>query len=70
MGDKINTPLYEQHARVTPDGKYLFFWKGDVKTREDGSRYAVGSPYWVDFIQLKKELLEIAINKSTPNTYK
>ena len=48
MGDKINTPLYEQHARVTPDGKYLFFWKGDVKTREDGSRYAVGSPYWVD----------------------
>lgn len=57
MGDKINTPLYEQHARVTPDGRYLFFWKGDVKVREDGSRYAVGSPYWVDFIQLKKELL-------------
>ena len=48
MGDKINTPLYEQHAIVTPDGKYLFFWRGDVKTREDGSRYVVGSPYWVD----------------------
>jgi len=48
MGDKINTPLYEQHARVTPDGKYLFFWKGDVKVREDGSRYVIGSPYWVD----------------------
>ena len=48
MGDKINTPLYEQHARVTPDGKYLFFWKGDVKNREDGSRYVIGSPYWVD----------------------
>lgn len=48
MGDKINTPLYEQRARVTPDGKYLFFWKGDVKVREDGSTYVVGSPYWVD----------------------
>ncbi|WP_282079162.1 hypothetical protein [Aquimarina algiphila] len=47
MGDKINTPLYEQHARVTPDGKYLFFWKGDVNVREDGSRYVIGSPYWV-----------------------
>jgi len=48
MGDKINTPLYEQRARVTPDGKYLFFWKGDVKYREDGSRYVVGSPHWVN----------------------
>jgi hypothetical protein len=48
MGDKINTPLYEQRARVTPDGKYLFFSRGDVKVREDGSRYVIGSPYWVD----------------------
>ncbi|MFD2562316.1 hypothetical protein [Aquimarina rubra] len=48
MGDNINTPLYEQHARVTPDGKYLFFWKGDVKVREDGSNHVIGSPFWVD----------------------
>ncbi|NQZ24299.1 MAG: hypothetical protein HRT53_19900 [Colwellia sp.] len=48
MGDKINTAHYEQRAKVTPDGKYLFFWKGDVKHREDGSRYVVGNPYWVD----------------------
>lgn len=48
MGNKINTPLYEQRPKVTPDGRYLFFWRGDVKTREDGSRYVVGSPYWVD----------------------
>jgi hypothetical protein len=48
MGDEINTPLYEQRPKVTPDGKYLFFWQGDVKAREDGSRYVVGSPYWVD----------------------
>jgi hypothetical protein len=48
MGDKINTPLYEQRPKVTPDGKYSFFWKGDVKIRKDGSRYVEGSPYWVD----------------------
>ncbi len=48
MGDKINTPHYEQRPKMTPDGKYLFFWKGDVKHREDGSRYVVGNPYWVD----------------------
>ncbi|ALU42714.1 hypothetical protein [Pseudoalteromonas rubra] len=47
MGNKINTPLYEQRPKVTPDGRYLFFWRGDVKTREDGSRSVVGSPYWV-----------------------
>jgi len=48
MGDKINTALYEQRPKVTPDGKYLFFWKGDIKYREDGSRYVEGNPYWVD----------------------
>ncbi|TJY36132.1 hypothetical protein E5167_08655 [Pontimicrobium aquaticum] len=48
MGDKINTAAYEQRPRVTPDGKYLFFWRGDKKAREDGSSYWVGSPYWVD----------------------
>jgi hypothetical protein len=48
LGDKINTPLYEQRPKVTPDGKYLFFWRGDIKTREDGTRYVLGNPYWVD----------------------
>ncbi len=48
MGDEINTARYEQRPKVTPDGKYLFFWKGDVKTREDGSTYVVGGPNWVD----------------------
>lgn len=58
LGDKINTPAYEQRPRVTPDGKYLFFWRGDKKVREDGSTYWIGNPHWVDFIQLKKELLK------------
>jgi len=58
LGDKINTPAYEQHARVTPDGKYLLFAKAELNVREDGSRYFLGNSYWVDFIQLKKELLK------------
>lgn len=48
MGERINTGLYDQSPRVTPDGKYMFFWKGEEKSREDGSKYLVGSPYWVD----------------------
>ncbi|MEM1406207.1 MAG: hypothetical protein AAGG59_05490 [Bacteroidota bacterium] len=48
MGEKINTAFYDQSPRVTPDGKYLFFWKGEEKLREDGSTYLVGNPYWVD----------------------
>jgi CubicO group peptidase (beta-lactamase class C family) len=48
MGDKINTAAYEQRPRVTPDGKYLFFWRGDKKVKEDGSVYWTGNPHWVD----------------------
>lgn len=48
LGNNINTALYEQRPKVTPDGKYLFYWRGDVRQREDGSRYVIGSPYWVD----------------------
>jgi len=55
LGDKINTPAYEQGAKVSPDGKYLFFWRGDEKTKEDGSTYWVGDLYWVD-AQIIQEL--------------
>ena len=48
LGNQINTPAYEQHVNVTPDGKYLIFWRGDRKVKEDGSSYFIGSPYWVD----------------------
>ncbi|MCJ8293587.1 MAG: hypothetical protein MJK15_04195 [Colwellia sp.] len=48
MGDKINTAAYEQRPRVTPDGKYLFFLRGDIKVREDGSTYWIENPHWVD----------------------
>jgi hypothetical protein len=48
MGDTINTAAYEQRPKVTPDGKYLFFWRGDKKVREDGTSYWIGNPHWVD----------------------
>jgi len=48
MGDQINTPVYEQRPKVTPDGKYLTFWRGYFKTGEDGNRYLLGNPYWAD----------------------
>ena len=49
LGEKINTPHQENGVRVTPDGKYLFFWRGGYeKVKEDGNTYRVGNPYWVD----------------------
>ncbi len=48
MGDKINTSKGESGPKVTPDGKYLFFWRGYERIEEDGSSFFVGSPYWVD----------------------
>ncbi len=58
LGSKINTEKSETGATVSPDGKYLFFSRGEIKTREDGSTYWLLDSYWVDFIQLKKEIME------------
>ncbi|AZJ35820.1 PD40 domain-containing protein [Tenacibaculum singaporense] len=58
LGSKINTEKSETGATVSPDGKYLFFSRGEIKTREDGSTYWLTDTYWVDFIQLKKEIME------------
>ncbi|MDF2157118.1 hypothetical protein [Algoriphagus sp. CAU 1675] len=48
MGDKINTELIENGARLTPDGKYLLFSRSEEKVREDGSTYSESKNYWVD----------------------
>ncbi|WP_459209218.1 alpha/beta hydrolase-fold protein [Aquimarina rhabdastrellae] len=58
LGPKINTRLSESTATVSPDGKYLFFARGEKKLRENGSTYWESKTYWVDFIKLKKEILE------------
>jgi len=48
MGSQINTSFNESSPNVTHDGKYLFFSRGEWKAREDGSKYWVGRPYWID----------------------
>lgn len=58
LGPKINTKMNEGAATVSPDGKYLFFSRGEEKVRKDGSTYWVSKTYWMDFIKLKKEILE------------
>lgn len=58
LGPKINTEMSETTATVSPDGKYLFFDRGVEKKGEDGSTYWDSDIYWVDFIQLKKEMLK------------
>lgn len=56
LGPEINTELSESTATVSPDGKYLFFSRGEEKVREDGSTYWLGDLYWVDFIRLRKRI--------------
>ena len=58
LGSKINTEYSESTATVSPDGKYLFFSRARQIEKEDGSSYWTSKIYWVDFVQLKKELLE------------
>ncbi|OCQ23833.1 hypothetical protein A7985_07805 [Pseudoalteromonas luteoviolacea] len=48
MGPLINTNLNESSPRVTPDGKYLFFSRGEWQVKDDGSQNWVGKSYWVD----------------------
>ena len=48
MGPVINTELQESSPRVTHDGKYLFFSRGQWQVRADGTRNWVGKSYWVD----------------------
>ncbi len=48
MGDKINSELVENGAKLTLDGKYLFFARSEEKTREDGTTHWESKQYWVD----------------------
>jgi len=49
LGPKVNTKHGEGLATVSPDGKYLFFYR-DIE--------GTGDIYWTDFAQLKKEILD------------
>jgi len=46
MGDKINTEVSEFGARVTPDGKYLFFSR--LTTPGDANTLSTTDIFWVD----------------------
>lgn len=48
MGPAINSDMQESSPRVTHDGKYLFFSRGEWQEKEGGSRNWVGKSYWVD----------------------
>lgn len=48
MGSIINTEMNESGAKVTHDGKYFFFSRGEWKVKEDGSRNYVSKIYWMD----------------------
>ena len=59
LGDQVNTPLQENSSWVTPDGKYLFFWRAEEKTHADGSTYWDAQKYWVSME---------AVERFRPNT--
>jgi len=48
LGPKVNTDQTEMAASVSPDGKYLFFHRGDDTE---------GNIYWIDFLLLKENIL-------------
>lgn len=54
LGAEVNTSIDENTARLTADGKYLFFWRAEEKEKEDGSTYWESSRHWVDATIIEK----------------
>ncbi|MDV7140178.1 hypothetical protein R3X28_14900 [Maribacter sp. TH_r10] len=54
LGPKINTDQTEMAASVSPDGKYLFFHRGDDTE---------GNIYWVEFKPIKEKIKEDVGNR-------
>ncbi|HAA20721.1 MAG TPA: hypothetical protein DCR93_02745 [Cytophagales bacterium] len=47
LGDQVNSAQDDFSSWITPDGKYLFFWRSEEKTNPDGSTYQDSNRYWV-----------------------
>ncbi|MEO1049366.1 MAG: hypothetical protein AAFX87_01990 [Bacteroidota bacterium] len=47
LGDQVNSALADFSSWITPDGKYLFFWRTEEKTNADGTTSRESSKYWV-----------------------
>lgn len=60
LGPKVNTKYGEGMATVSPDGRYLIFYR-DIERK--------GDIYWTDFIQLKNEILENINNEYSAHSY-
>ena len=54
MGAEINTEFQESSPRVTHDGQYLFFSRGEWQVKPDGSRNWEAKSYWVDAQVIEK----------------
>jgi len=54
LGDKVNTAHADFSSWITPDGKYLFFWRSEEKTRPDGTTYNESGKYWVSTEVIEK----------------
>ena len=53
LGPKVNTDQTEMCASVSPDGKYLFFHRGDDEN---------GNIYWIEFLSIKEPLYTNIVN--------
>ncbi|MEL6538155.1 MAG: hypothetical protein AAFQ98_22240 [Bacteroidota bacterium] len=47
LGDQVNGPRDDFSSWITPDGKYLFFWRTEEITNPDGSMERKSGKYWV-----------------------
>lgn len=47
LGNQVNSEHADFSSWITPDGKYLFFWRSVKKTRADGTTYNESGKYWV-----------------------
>ncbi|MDG2449030.1 MAG: hypothetical protein P8M34_05315, partial [Saprospiraceae bacterium] len=50
LGTEVNTHLTEMCPSVSPDGKYLFFHRGEKDN---------GNIYWIDFKPIKERIQKI-----------
>ena len=54
LGSEVNSAQADFSSWITPDGKYLFFWRSAEKTRADGSTYTDSDKYWVSTEVIEK----------------
>ncbi len=69
LGPYINTEQSDSSPSVTPDGKYLTFFRGGHTINEDGSFYVFGNPYWVSVQVIENLRPDPDLQNSAATTY-